>query len=283
MNATTLSQTRCILGEGALWHPARQSLFWFDILGHRLFEHRNGTQREWVFDRAVSAAGWIDADRLLIASERNLFVFDLKSGQETHVVDLEAGDAVTRSNDGRADPQGGFWIGTMGYNAENGAGSIYRFYKGTLRKLFGDISITNAICFSPCGGFGYFTDTPTKLIKRVALDAEGWPLGDAETWLDLTDLDAGPDGAVIDSDGNFWNAQWGASRVACYGPDGELRETVAFPAKQISCPSIGGADRSTLFATSAAEGTGPDDPQAGRTFTAQTSAKGQLEHRVLLD
>lgn len=282
MSIQTLSQTRCILGEGALWHPKRNSLFWFDILGHRLFENRGGVQRDWSFDRAVSAAGWVDENRLLIASERDLFVFDLQSGSQTHVMDLEADNAVTRSNDGRADPQGGFWIGTMGYNAETGAGSIYRFYKGELRKLFGDISITNAICFSPCGGFGYFTDTPTKLIKRVALDADGWPVGDAAVWLDLTDLDAGPDGAVIDADGNFWNAQWGASRVACYRPDGTLRETVEFPAKQISCPSFGGPDMATLFATSAADGTGADDPFAGQTFAAQTKAKGQLEPRVLL-
>lgn len=282
MSVEILSQTRCILGEGALWHPARKSLFWFDILGRRLFESRNNVQRDWVFDRAVSAAGWIDDTRLLISSERNMFVFDLESGLETHIVDLEADNSVTRSNDGRADPQGGFWIGTMGYNAQTGAGSIYRFYKGALRKLFGDITITNAICFSPDGRSGYFTDTVTKLIKRVALDDEGWPVGAAETWLDLTDLDAGPDGAVIDTDGNFWNAQWGASRVACYGPDGTLRETVMFPAKQISCPAFGGPDIGTLFATSAADGTGADDPLAGQTFAARTRAKGQLEHRVLL-
>ncbi|WP_299920657.1 SMP-30/gluconolactonase/LRE family protein [uncultured Pelagimonas sp.] len=282
MTETVLSKTSCTLGEGPLWHPGRQSLFWFDILGHRLFEHTGSDQREWTFDRAVSAAGWIDNTRLLIASERDLFVFDVESATQTHVVDLEADNPLTRSNDGRADPKGGFWIGTMGYECEPGAGAIYRYYKGELRKLFDGISITNAICFSPDARYAYFTDTATKMIKRVVLDESGWPAGDAEPWLDLTSEGLNPDGAVVDAAGNFWNAQWGASRVACYSPEGAFIEAVEFPALQISCPSFGGPDLETLFATSAATGLGDEDPLRGQTFVKQVSARGQAEHQVIL-
>lgn len=282
MSATILSQTQCTLGEGPLWHPKLNCLFWFDILEHRLFQVKEGQERVWQFDRAVSAAGWVDETRLLIASERDLFVFDLESEAQTHLVDLEADNPVTRSNDGRADPLGGFWIGTMGYNAEPGAGAIYRFYKGELRKLFDEISISNAICFAPDGKHAYFTDTPTKLIKRVALDAEGWPLGEAETWLDLNAEGVAPDGAVIDASGKFWNAQWGASRVACYDPEGTFVEAVPYPATQISCPAFGGPELGTLFATSAATGLGDEDPLRGQVFAVQTAAQGQQEHQVLL-
>ncbi len=282
MAETILSKTSCTLGEGPLWHPKRQSLFWFDILGHRLFEHDGTDQREWSFDKAVSAAGWVDNTRLMVASERDLFVFDIESETQTHLVDLEADNPATRSNDGRADPKGGFWIGTMGYDAEPGAGAIYRYFKGELRKLFGDISITNAICFSPDAHYAYFTDTPTKLIRRVALDENGWPTGDAEPWLNLTSEGVNPDGAVIDAAGNFWNAQWGASRVACYSPEGVFIEAVEFPALQISCPSFGGPNLQSLFATSAAIGLGDEDPLRGQTFVKQMSARGQAEHQVIL-
>ncbi|MGH1415194.1 MAG: SMP-30/gluconolactonase/LRE family protein [Pelagimonas sp.] len=282
MDGLVVSNTSCILGEGPLWHPERQSLFWFDILGHTLFEHGEQGQKEWKFDRAVSAAGWIDETRFLIASERDLFAFDLTNGRETRLVDLEADNPATRSNDGRADPKGGFWIGTMGYKCEAGAGAIYRYYKGELRKLFGEMTVTNAICFSPDARYAYFTDTPTKQIQRVALDVEGWPEGEAEVWLDLTAEGVNPDGAVVDAKGNFWNAQWGASRVACYSPEGTFLEAVAFPALQISCPSFGGRDLQTLFATSAATGLGDEDPLRGQTFAKDVSARGQAEHQVIV-
>ncbi|MBV2361707.1 SMP-30/gluconolactonase/LRE family protein [Thalassococcus sp. CAU 1522] len=276
------SDARCALGEGPLWHPLRGSLVWFDILGRRLYEHDGGTERSWDFDAMVSAAGWIDKTRLLVASERALFVFDMDTGTQEPVCDLEADNPVTRSNDGRADPQGGFWIGTMGKNAEPGAGAIYRYCKGELRRLFKDITISNAICFAPDGRHAYFTDTPTRIIRRVALDRQGWPVGAPEAWLDLNAEELNPDGAVVDAAGNLWNAQWGAARVACYDPDGRFLTAVAVGAGQSSCPAFGGPDLSTLYVTTAAHGAGADDSRAGAVFAVSKVGKGQAEHRVIL-
>jgi len=127
---------RCELGEGPLWHPGRKQLFWFDILGKRLLTRTDDGARDWQFSELVSAAGWVDDENLLIASETALFRFDLDSGARSEVCALEADQPNTRSNDGRADPQGGFWIGTMGKTAEPGAGAIYRWFRGELRRLF---------------------------------------------------------------------------------------------------------------------------------------------------
>lgn len=269
--------TQCLLGEGPLWHPARGELFWFDILAKRL----HIKNRHWQFDRHASAAGWIDDDHLLVADSIGLHVFSMATGGMDLVCEIEADNQITRSNDGRADPWGGFWIGTMGLKAQRDAGAIYRYYCGELRELFTDITISNAICFAPDGTFAYFTDTPTGRIMRQNLaEKDGWPMGDPEVWLDLSNSELRPDGAVIDAAGNFWNAQWGANRVACYAPDGSLSETVTFPAAQTSCPAFGGNDLKTLFCTSAAEGLiGEDD---GKTFATHVEAVGQAEHKVIL-
>ncbi len=268
--------TQCQLGEGPLWHPSRQQLFWFDILGRRLYTKG----QHWQFDTYVSAAGWVDEDTLLIASAVALHKFTISTGKHEVVCDLEADNPVTRSNDGRADPQGGFWIGTMGINAEEGAGAIYRYYKGELRQLFAPITISNAICFAPDGKTAYFTDTPTQKIMRVELDADGWPTGDLVLHIDLHGTDFRPDGAVVDANGNLWNAQWGAGRVAGYDPQGAFLESYNFAGHQSSCPAFGGADLSTLFCTSAAVGL--DGPEQGKTFAVKTNIKGQAEHRVIL-
>lgn len=280
MSVTVFDDTACALGEGPLWHPERQQLFWFDILGKRLYTRRDGARKEWQFDEHVSAAGWVDKARLMIASETALFLFDLDSEIRTHMADLEAENTVTRSNDGRADPQGGFWIGTMGKQAEARAGAIYRWYRGELRQLFDGITVTNAICFAPDGKTAYFCDTFSRVIQRQALDAQGWPKGVPEPFIDLKKAGFNPDGAVVDREGCLWNAQWGASRVARYGPDGAFMEAIAMPATQISCPAFGGPDMKTLHLTSAAIGASENDKDAGQTFVVATSVQGQPEHRV---
>jgi sugar lactone lactonase YvrE len=268
--------TQCQLGEGPLWHPLREQLLWFDILGQRL--HAKG--QHWQFDTFVSAAGWVDEKSLLIATSNALRHFDITTGEHRLVAPLEDDNAITRSNDGRADPQGGFWIGTMGIKAEDGAGAIYRYYNGELRQLFAPITISNAICFAPDGKTAYFTDTPTQKILKVALDVDGWPEGDPVLHLDLSTTDFRPDGAVVDAIGNLWSAQWGAGRVAGYAPDGTFIESFHFGAAQTSCPAFGGADRKTLFCTSAAVGL--KSPDQGKTFFVETNYTGQAEHRVHL-
>lgn len=277
---------KCELGEGPLWHPLRKQLFWFDILNNRMLSNDLAGQQEWHFAERVSAAGWIDSDTLLIASETALSRFDLRDGQREVLTPLEANTPDTRSNDGRADPQGGFWIGTMGKRAQPGAGSIWRFYKGELRRLFPGITISNAISFAPDGQTAHFADTALGKVWRVALDAQGWPVGQPEVFLDLAAQELNPDGAVVDAAGLLWLAQWGAARVAAYAPDGSLVRVVEFDAPHTSCPAFGGPGLTTLYCTTAMEGldtsTRAARPDSGKVFAAAGIAQGQPEHRVQL-
>lgn len=271
----------CELGEGALWHPVRQELFWFDILNRTL----HSQARSWTFPEIVSAAGWISADELLIASETGLFRFNLVTGERATVASV--GSPATRSNDCRADRQGGFWFGTMGKKAEKGLGAIWRWHRGEVRQLFPGISIPNSICFTVDGSAAHFSDTAVGLVMKVALDAEGWPKGEPLVWHDFARSGLNPDGAVIDAEGRFWNAQWGEGRVACYGPDGAFLQAVETPgAPQSSCPAFGGADLKTLFVTTALEHMDAEarakHPASGQVFAFADVAKGLPEPQVLI-
>ena len=273
----------CELGEGPLWHPKRGQLFWFDILNKKLLTQADGAAQEWQFDEMCSAAGWVSETELLIASETQLFLFNLDTAAQRHVAPLDAENTVTRSNDGRADPMGGFWIGTMGKRAEKNAGAIYRYYRGEVRKLYGEITISNAICFAPNAKAAYFTDTVTAKVMRVALDTEGWPLGQPQVYLDLQ---TNPDGAVIDSAGNMWLAEWGSGRVGCYDPSGALIGQADFDAPNTSCPAFGGPDLTTLYCTTAQQdmdaAARAAHPKSGMVFAALGAGKGQAEHQVIL-
>lgn len=273
-----INDTRCQLGEGPLWHPARKELFWFDITGCTL----HSLARNWVFGEMVSAAGWVDENTLMIASECRLMLFDLATGADRTLCALEADNRATRSNDGRADPAGGFWIGTMGKAGQRGAGAIWRWYRGELRCLYPGISIPNAISFAPDGKSACFADTPSRRVMRVALDAQGWPKGTPDCWLDLNSAGLNPDGAVIDQRGNLWLAQWGAGQVTCYAPDGQMLSALSVPAAHSSCPAFGGEELQDLYCTSATEEIRQPGPLDGATFVAADAAQGQAEHRVCL-
>ncbi|KUJ81263.1 SMP-30/gluconolactonase/LRE family protein [Ruegeria profundi] len=285
--STIFDNRPCELGEGPLWHPERQQIFWFDIIGKTLMTQKSGEPRDWQFDEHVSAAGWVDRETLLIASETGLWRFSLKTGQKDLVTRLEAENPITRSNDGRTDPWGGFWIGTMGKAAEPHAGAIYRYWQGELRQVVPNVTIPNAICFAPDRSCAYYTDTVTKQVMRRPLNPEtGWPEEDGSVFLDFRVDGLNPDGAVVDAEGNIWIAQWGASRVAAYTPSGQFITAKTFDAAHTSCPAFGGDDLTTLFCTSAREGlhaeTLAQQPTNGMTFSASDAGKGLPEYRVLL-
>jgi sugar lactone lactonase YvrE len=278
---------RCELGEGALWHPERGQLFWVDILGGALLSRAGGETLGWDWGERVSAAGWIDRDHLLVASETGLWRFAIETGARERVAPLAADAPELRSNDGRADPWGGFWIGTMGKRAEERAGSIWRLWRGELRELLPGITIPNAIAFDAARELAYFADTRLGRVWSQPLDpGTGWPAGEPRLFLDLAPEDLSPDGAVVDAEGRFWNAQWGAGRVACYDAEGRFLAEERFPASRLSCPALGGEGLATLFVTSAQEGMSKadrqDEPAAGMTFGRRVAARGIPEPAVVL-
>ncbi|MFD1797891.1 SMP-30/gluconolactonase/LRE family protein [Paracoccus aurantiacus] len=272
----------CELGEGAIWHPERGQFFWFDILGRRLLSRDASGPLEWRLDRMSSAAGWVDRDRFLIADETGLLLFDLRDESLRPLVAIEADDTATRSNDGRADRQGGFWIGTMGKGGEPDRGAIYRYYRGELRRLIAPISIPNAICFSPDGTTAYFADTAISRVWTWRLDADGWPVGEPALFLDLTDAGLSPDGAVIDSAGAFCVACWGAGKVVRFSRRGERLDEMPVGGAHSSCPSYGGSDLRDVLVTTALQDIRQPDRFQGLTFITRASVPGLPEPRVLL-
>lgn len=287
MTADVFLTIRHELGEGPLWHDERGELFWCSILAGELnaCDAAGNNHRVWAFGEPVSAAAIVDRHTLLVAAASGLKRFDIDSGASEAVCSfVEAGTPI-RSNDGRAGPDGAFWIGTMGRRAESEAGSLYRFAGGVLAEKRRGMTIPNAICFSPEGDWAYFSDSPSRSIMRWRLDPDsGDTIGEAEMFIDLRSENLMPDGAVTDSEGCIWNAQWGAGKVARYDPSGRFVDAVTVPAAQVTCPAFGGSDMRTLFVTSAWEGMDADarraDPLAGAVFALEAPVAGRPEFRV---
>lgn len=277
------------LGEGPLWHGGRHELFWFDINAGKLFRaDESGTLRSEIrFGEPVAAAAIIDDETLLVASASALLVTDIASGTTRRHMSLEADNPLTRSNDSRVCPQGAWWIGTMGTREQDGVGAVYHYRDGTLSLIRNKVTIPNATCFSPDGSVAYFADSLTRRIERVALDRQtGKPAGDWELFVDLAGQPGVPDGAVCDSEGFVWSAEYGGGRVVRYRPDGSVDRVISVPAPNVTCPCFGGDDLRTLYITTARQGMNDEQlaqyPHAGSVFRIRIEVPGQAETPVFL-
>ena len=286
-NARILDHHACRLGEGPSYEAGTDTLFWFDILGRQLLEHRFVNGKTLIHDLPfmASAIFSIDADRQLILAENGFHVRERATGALSLHTQVEADNPVTRSNDARSHPCGAIWFGTMGIDEESGAGAIYRFFKGEVRVLFPNFTVPNSICFSPDGRIAYFVDTPSNQLMRIDIDPQtALPVSEARLF--YRHQGAGwIDGSICDADGNVWNARWGAGSLACLSPEAKQLQSISCPGSpQTSCPAFISGGR--LAITSASKQMDAAAlaaaPNAGKTFIADTSVKGRPEPAVLL-
>ena len=284
LKAELFVDCRCELGEGPMWNPLLGRLFWFDILNQTLF---SATPDGHIVDRftfkdVVSAAAIIDRDTLAIAQAGALLKFDIANDSFSTILPLEEEKPGNRTNDGRANPAGGFWIGTMSRRGgqDPGAGAIYQYRAGELTTVAEGLNIPNSICFSPDSRTAYYTH-PGAVIFKCSTDPQtGLPTG---AWSPFVTLD-GPgvaDGSIVDAEGYLWNARWNGSSVLRIAPDGSIDRIVELPVSRVTCPALGGDDLKTLYITSAREGLTPEElerePLAGSVFAVRVDVPGQVE------
>jgi sugar lactone lactonase YvrE len=287
--ARLLLDCQCQLGEGPIWHPGRQQLFFFDINEQTLFAVTAAGEiaDSWLFNETVAAAAVVEDHTLVLATDSGLKEFDLATGGMNRINEIEADNAETRTNDSRVHPSGAFWIGTMRRAEDEPGGAVYHYRKGTLTTIKTGVKIPNATCFSPDGRIAYWTDTPTKKIMKIATDpATGLPIGDWELFADVSEGRGWPDGAVVDSEGYLWNAKWGGSCVVRHAPDGSIDRIVEVPVSQVTCPAFGGPDLKTMFITTAAKNLSDEqlaaEKHAGSLFVIDLDVAGQPEPLIAL-
>lgn len=288
--AKLLIDTQCQLGEGPIWHEGRQQLFFFDINEQTLFAVTEDGEiaEQWLFNETVAAAAVLDNDTLVLATETGLKGFDLATGGLARIAEIEADNAVTRTNDSRVHPSGAFWIGTMTKSEQEApVGAVYHYRAGELTTLMSGIRIPNATCFSPDGKIAYWTDTPSRKIMQCATDpTTGLPSGEWTLFADVSDHRGWPDGAVVDSEGYLWNARWGGNCLVRHAPDGSIDRIIEVPVSQVTCPAFGGKDLKTLFITTAAKNLSAEqlatEKVAGGLFSIRVDVAGQAETPITL-
>jgi sugar lactone lactonase YvrE len=272
-----------VLGEGAIWHPTRQSLFWLDILGRKVFEASPGDDATRTRDVKQLIGAIVPTARgdLLVMLQDGIHRLDLATGQTTpFVCPAEHDPKVVRFNDAKCDPRGRLWAGTMALDESAGRGALYRITpEGKARRMREQVSISNGLAWSPDQRTLYYIDSPTRAVQAFDYEIETGELSRPRVAIDFSSQPGFPDGCTIDVDGNLWIAHWGGARVTRWDPvRAQLLDTVEVPVGQVTTCTFGGPQLDTLFITTAAcqlsAAEKQEQPEAGFVFAAQVGARG---------
>jgi L-arabinonolactonase len=245
-----------VLGEGTVWSQNEQCLYYVDIVSGRLQAYWPDRQRHqaWAFEGFVGSLAECKSGGLILALADRIVRFDPRHATRTPetLVVLEADRPHNRLNDGKADPWGRFWVGSMKIDETARTGRLWCITpqgEATLQRE--EIGVTNSLAFDRTRERLYFADSMRGVIEHAALDG-GAVAPQSRVWKPFAPATkASPDGSCTDAAGYLWNAEWGGWRIARHTPDGKVDRIIDMPVSRPSCCTFGGVDLKTLFVTSA--------------------------------
>ncbi len=270
------------LGEGAIWEGATQTLYWVDISAGQVHSYHpeTGAQRSYAVGQMVGTVVSRAAGGLLLAVEQGIAGLNLDTGAITPLWEFTPPQPRIRFNDGKCDPVGRFWAGTMALDDRPGAGSLYRFDPdGRVHSMVSDVGVSNGIAWSLDNTTLYYIDTPTQAVAAFDYALATGAISGRRNVISIDKATGSPDGMTIDAEGMLWIAHWGGSRVTRWNPtDGSLLQTIHLPVARVTSCWFGGPNLDELYITTASTGLSAEEraaqPHAGGLFRYKGAAKG---------
>ena len=274
---------RALLGEGPIWDARIQVLYWVDIMGYKVhvFNPATGQDRAIDVGQPVGTVVPRRSGGVMAALRDGFAALDIETGELTPIADPEAHLPGNRFNDGKCDPAGRFWAGTMRIaEDQKGAGSLYRLDPDlSVHKMWTNITVANGIAWSHDAKTMYYIDTPTQRVVAFDYNVATGDIADPRPVIHTPNGPGGPDGMTIDAEGMLWVAYWGGWRVVRWDPaTGEALAIIELPVERVTAPWFGGPNLDELYITSARIGLSDDalaqQPHAGGIFVARPGVRG---------
>jgi sugar lactone lactonase YvrE len=270
---------RAQLGEGAIWDAGRQVLYWVDIPGYRLHEFNpaTGQNRTWEIGQFIGTVVPRRSGGVMLAVYDGFAAFDLDAGKLEFIADPEAELPDTRFNDGKCDPAGRFWAGTMSLKGVREAGSLYVLsVDHRVRKMLDKVTTSNGIVWSLDQRTMYYIDTRLQRVDAFDYDVKTGNITNRRVAVPIPEDQGHPDGMTLDAEGMIWVAHWEGWRVTRWNPvTSELLATIKVPVGRVTSCAFGGPNFDTLYITTARPAKDdPAQPHAGGLFVAQPGVRG---------
>ncbi len=278
MEPELIADYKCVTGEGPLWHPQEQRLYWCDIPTGRMFRYDPKTeQHEQFYSGDVVGGFTFQDDGAILFFMAKGAVKIWRDGELETIIDEIPDERDTRFNDVFADPEGRVFCGTM--PAPDRLGRLYRLDPDRkLTLILEGIRTSNGMGLTPDRKQLYYTDTGARKIYLFDYDRATGDITNQRIFVDTIKDDGGPDGMTVDAEGYVWSARWGGSRLTRYSPDGTEVLRVTFPAKKVSSVIFGGPDYSDMYVTTAGgDNKEENGPGAGGLYRLRPGVKGVPE------
>ncbi len=278
MDFELIADYNCVVGEGPMWHPIENRVYWADIPRGRIFCYDPATgQHRTIFEHGEVGGFTVQSDGSLLLFMDRGAVASLRDGNLDYLFREIAEERDTRFNDVIADPAGRVFCGTM--PAPTHLGSLYRLdADGTITQALDGVGISNGMGFTPDAKQMYFTDSPTHNIYIFDYDVETGELSNRRVFVNTEENDGIPDGMTVDSEGYVWSARWDGSSLVRYSPDGEQVSRIWFPARKVSSVIFGGEDYTDMYVTTAGgEDKTGEGPGAGCLYRINLGVRGKPE------
>ena len=288
MNAICLVDAHNTLGEGCVWDPRDQCLYWTDIQESKIY--RLDTNQQVSVFPLPERAGFIlprRDDGFIVGLASRIVRTDSAFNDFETLVEIEPDLPQTRVNDAAVDPWGGIVFGTFDERDRKPVASLYRLSpSGELSQLMQGITISNGIAFSPDGHTMYVTDTPVGVVRRFHVGAAFSSFNEVEPLANANVAPGAPDGAIVDSEGGYWNARvWGGCAVRI-SPEGVVTDRIELPTKGPTCVALGGSRGNQLFITTLRVMHTKQEleaaPMAGGLFVAEVAVPAQTARLAAL-
>ena len=247
------------VGESPIWDSEGKCLWWVDIESKRIQQKSlTGSMQSWLLPEKVGCIALTEDRRVLAAMETSIALLTLKSEglyELQTLATIAHAKPGMRFNDGRCDPSGRMWLGTMVMDmgkADNSGGLYCLDERGLTGPYIEGLYTPNGLAFSPDGGTMYFSDSHPKAQKiwRCHIDLSSGHLSNRTLFIDMTDAPGRPDGAAMDDQGHYWICGNDAGLVHRYDAHGQCTASLKVPFPKPAMCAFGGSDLSTLFVTS---------------------------------
>ncbi|MBA3507967.1 MAG: SMP-30/gluconolactonase/LRE family protein [Betaproteobacteria bacterium] len=277
-----LGEPRCCVGESPVFDLDTNRLYWVDVRetpAIHMIELRSGAGQSWPMTEDVGSIALAGHNRLLVALRSGFAFFDCTTGALTPILDPEPAMPQTRLNDGKCDPLGRFWCGSMNPDSGIAEGSLYVLDADLrCRHVLPDWLTPNGMTWSLDGATMFVADTRRGFIHAFAFDPATGTLGERRVFADLGAFPGGPDGATIDCEGYLWSAQFEGGCLIRYAPDGSMERVIRLPVSKPASCAFGGAGYRQLFVSTATRGLSDQrlraEPLAGSILVLDVGVAG---------
>jgi sugar lactone lactonase YvrE len=290
VNASVPSPFECVLdaraslGEGPVWSPAEQVLYWIDINAPSLnrFDPRTARNDVMPLPESIGCIAMRRSGGFVAALRSGIWLVHADGRLDRRIADPPYDPSTHRFNDGRCDRQGRFWAGSMNEQRNGATATLERLDPGyRLTRVLDAMTISNGLSWSPDGRTMYHADTTAQRVRAYDFDPQSGSVSNGRTFVQFSAPGDRPDGAAVDSAGCYWVALYRGAALARFSPRGEPLERYPLPVCCPTMPAFGGPDLRTVYVTTARQKLSTDElaqwPLAGGVFAMHVDTPGLPE------